>query len=291
MEIIEEKNNIRLRALDSFVPKHIFECGQSFRWNFDGMGYIGVVGDKVMRVVEDGKDIIFEGCNVDDFYDTWIDYFDLDRDYGSIRSKLIEFDSIMKKATVFGYGIRLLNQDPWETLISFILSANNNINRIKKTIENICMIYGDKILWRGQEYYTFPSPTILANSDIDTLRRCGCGYRDRYILETAKKVVENEAKLYSLRMLSYDEAIDFLLKFSGVGPKVADCVALFSLGKYEAFPVDVWIKRIVEALYFEREEICKEDIKRFASNKFGDYAGFAQQYLFYYARENHIGNG
>ena len=192
MEVIEEKSSIRLENLDSFVSTHIFDCGQAFRWEFDGTGYVGVVGDRVIRVVEDREAIILENCNREDFKHIWFNYFDLDRDYAEIRKELAKLDSIMKRATTFGYGIRILNQDPWETLISFIISANNNIGRIGKTIENICKVYGDMIIWRGQQYYKFPSPHVLAKADIDTLRRCGCGYRDRYILETAHMVAKHE---------------------------------------------------------------------------------------------------
>ncbi len=289
MEIIKEQTAIRLKNVDSFKPLHIFECGQAFRWSFDGYGYVGVVKDRVIRIIEEGTDIILENSNIDDFHNIWKKYFDLDRDYSLIKKQLATCDSIMKKAISFGHGIRILNQDPWETLISFIISANNNIDRIGKTIENICRVYGDKLIWQGKAYYTFPSPQILANGDMDILRKCGCGYRDKYILSTANMVAADVNRLYELRNLPYDEAFEYLLEFPGVGPKVADCVLLFSLGKSEAFPVDVWIRRIVEYLYFNGEDINSKDLKRLAMGKFGDLAGFAQQYLFYYARENNIG--
>lgn len=289
MKIVEERNGIRLKDVDSFNPVHIFECGQAFRWKLDGQGYVGVVGNKVIRVVEQDGDIILENADIWDYNNIWKNYFDLGRNYSIIKEQLAISDSIMADAISFGDGIRILNQDPWETLISFIISANNNIKRIGITIENICRIYGESIIWQGEKYYTFPTPKELAASDKDTLRKCGCGYRDKYIVATSRMVAEDEKGFYALLDVSYDEAFDYLLEFPGVGPKVADCICLFSLKKYEAFPVDVWIKRIMEELYMDGKEISRRDVKRVARDRFDGLAGFAQQYLFYYARENNIG--
>lgn len=289
MKIVEERNGIRLKDVDSFNPVHIFECGQAFRWKSDGQGYVGVVGNKVIRVVEQDGDIILENADIWDYNNIWKNYFDLGRNYSIIKEQLAISDSIMADAISFGDGIRILNQDPWETLISFIISANNNIKRIGITIENICRIYGESIIWQGEKYYTFPTPKELAASDKDTLRKCGCGYRDKYIVATSRMVAEDEKGFYALLDVSYDEAFDYLLEFPGVGPKVADCICLFSLKKYEAFPVDVWIKRIMEELYMDGKEISRRDVKRVARDRFDGLAGFAQQYLFYYARENNIG--
>jgi N-glycosylase/DNA lyase len=282
-----DKDVLKIDGLTNFNPPHIFECGQAFRWNWDGQVYVGIVGDKVVRVLWDGTTLTLENTTYEDFNTIWQDYFDLNTDYGSIIEKLSK-DPVLVEAIKHGWGIRILNQDPWETLISFIISARNGINRIKTTVDKISQKFGEKITWADKVYYKFPSVDALANADEDELRSCGCGYRGPYIKGTAQLIRSGEINLDTLMSIDYKDAKKQLLKCPGVGPKVADCVLLFSLKKGQAFPVDVWIGRIMEELYSQEMKDFK-DIREFAENRFGDIAGYAQQYLFYYAREKQIG--
>ena len=287
MGVKSNDNIIEVGELTHFHPQHIFECGQAFRWNWDGEGYVGVVADKVVRTIWDGTTLYIENAKVEDFHRFWIHYFDLETNYEKIID-ILSKDSVMREAVKYGWGIRILNQDPWETLISFIISANNGIKRIKTIIDRLSQRFGQRIIWEGNEYYTFPSVDALAHADEMELRDCGCGYRAPYIKGTAQLIQDGQVDLEAIRNMDYREAKENLLKCPGVGPKVADCILLFSLGKSQAFPVDVWVKRIMETLYFDDMKGFK-DIREFAEDRFGSFAGYAQQYLFYYAREKKIG--
>jgi len=287
MEIKTDKNAVRIEGISSFNPVHIFECGQAFRWNWDGKGYVGIVKDKPIRVIWDGYSIILENTSLEDYTFLWKNYFDLEKDYDYIK-RVLSQDSIMKEAIHYGWGIRILNQDPWETLISFIISANNGISRIKRSIENISRKFGKPVYWDEKEYYTFPDAECLAQAHENDLLQCGVGYRASYIIKTARMIQDQEIKLDDIKKMEYADALKIMLKFPGVGPKVADCVLLFSMEKGEAFPVDVWIQRIMETLYLN-QDTTPSQIREFARNKFGNIAGYAQQYLFYYAREKKIG--
>ena len=286
--VIDEVKNIRLEGIRDFHPVHIFDCGQAFRWNFDGEGYAGIVGSKAIRVLYAGDSVILENCTMDDYKSIWEHYFDFNRDYSEIKGLLSSRDPVLKEAVRHGWGIRILNQDPWETLVSFIISANNNIARIKKIIERLCECFGEPVSMNGREYYTFPSPKFLADAGEEALKSCGCGYRAPYIEKTSRMVLEGGMPLSDLKGITYAEAYEHILKYPGVGPKVADCILLFSLQKGEAFPVDVWVKRVMEH-YYAKEPMPPNKIKALSASLFGEYAGLAQQYLFYYAREQKIG--
>ncbi len=286
-KITEAGSNIIVDGIRDFNPVHIFDCGQCFRWlkQEDG-SYLGVVKDRVSGVRLDGSRLFISNSSVQDFIDLWFDYFDLGRDYGEIKSRLSK-DSIMKEAIKFGWGIRLLRQDIWEVLISFIISANNRIPRIMKSVDALSRMYGEEVQYKEKSYYTFPDAAKLSASELGQLEFCKAGFRCKYIIRTSLMAADNPAGLKGLSAISTDEARKELIKFPGVGHKVADCVLLYSGTKYDVFPTDVWVKRIMEALYFKREASFKE-IHEFSKDYFGDLAGFAQQYLFYYARENKI---
>lgn len=279
-----------LKNCKSFEPEHIFDCGQCFRWNkkLDG-SYTGVFGHNVINVKKENKKIIFKGICNGNIKDECTKYFDLNTDYEQIKNKLSGIDNYLKTSIEHGKGIRILNQDLWETLISFIISANNNIPRIKGIIERISKNYGEKIIWNGEEYYTFPSPKELSNASVEDLRKLGLGFRDVRVYETTKKINENPNKLKELeKEKDVNKLREELLQFPGVGPKVADCVMLFStLKKIEVFPVDVWVRRVMNELYIKNEDetkINKKEIEDLARKKYGNLAGIAQQYLFYWRR-------
>jgi len=288
--IIERDNKIILKNMDDFEPRDIFECGQAFRWYVEeDKSYTAIHRGKVVNVKRDGEDIVFTNTSREDFENIWFDYFDLGRDYSKIKQELSK-DPILKEAIRFGKGIRILNQEPYETTISFIISANNQIPRIKKSIELISKGFGEYIgMFNGREYYSFPKPGILSNADVEELERnYKVGFRAKYIVESSKAIEEGKTDLNSLYDLPTDKAQEILMTLPGVGPKVSSCILLFSLKKMDAFPVDVWVKRVMEHFYFKKETKLK-DISAFAKEKFGSLAGFAQQYLFYYARELGIG--
>lgn len=267
-----------------FEPKQIFECGQCFRWNrLAENAYVGVVKDKALKVsVADGC-AVFENTGQLEFDQLWKDYFDLQTDYGRIKAALSDC-GVMDRATAYGSGIRILHQKPWETLVSFIISSNNNIPRIKKIIETFCRMFGSPFEAFGETFYTFPDAGRLEHAEAGDLAPLSAGYRDRYILDAVHKVNSGEIDLDVLAHMEYRQARDELMKIKGVGPKVADCVALFGLGKEEAFPVDIWVRRVLHMLY--HKEYSTAQAAAFAERKFGKYAGVAQQYLFYYMREN-----
>lgn len=291
MKIIEKDNKIILDGIsEDFDPQHVFDCGQCFRWlKEEDDSYTGVVQGKVVNVKKENDLIIFDNTNKEDFDNIWFNYFDLGRDYSEIKNELKVMDEYLEKATEFGKGIRILQQDGWEMLISFIISANNRIPMIQRAINNLSQKYGKFIgQYRGKKYYAFPTPEELSQASVEDIRVCQTGFRDKYIKSVVDYVKENNENVLFYRRLNTDECIKELMKFNGVGPKVADCIALFGMQKYDTFPVDVWVKRVMEEFYVE-DNLSLPRIRQFALEKFGDSAGFAQQYLFYYARELGIG--
>lgn len=287
MKIYEENGNLILSGVRDFDLTQTFDCGQCFRWEKVDDAYVGIAYGHPLKISQADDTVTLYGKNRDEWDKVWSTYFDMSRDYGKIKETLSQ-DSVMKNAISFGEGIRILNQEPFECLISFIISASNNIPRIKKIIDSLCSNFGEKISYCGMEFYTFPTPEKLAGLSLSDLGVIKAGFRDKYILNAAKAVASGRIDLGCLKSASFEYAKSELLKLSGVGNKVAECVLLFSLEKYGSFPVDVWIKRIMEHCFFEKEQ-DKEVISAFAEEKFGELCGFAQQYLFYWARENKIG--
>ena len=277
--------------LDSFELKDIFDCGQCFRWNEQEDGsYTGVFKGNVLNVKKEGNKVTFKGICNGDIKEVVEDYFDLNRDYEKIKETLSKIDDNMKKSVEYGKGIRILNQDLWETIISFIISANNNIPRIKGIIERLSKNYGKEIDYNGEKYYTFPTAEELKDVSVERYRELGLGFRDIRLYETTKMILNGEVDLGELRNNSNTmEVRDKLLTLSGVGPKVADCILLFSdLKRFEVFPIDVWVRRVMNDLYIKNEDetkVNKKQIEKIAKEKFGDLAGLAQQYLFYWRRE------
>ena len=290
MRVYEENNAVIVEGLKDFEPAHIFECGQCFRWNKEeDNSYTGVALQKILNIKKEDNIVYFNNATLDDFNNIWYKYFDLDRDYGLIKEKLRKMDKHLNEAVEFGSGIRLLNQDEWETLISFILSANNRIPMIKKAIENISMSYGDEIgEYKGKMHYSFPRPKKINSISEEGIKSCKTGFRAQYIKDTSFIVAYSEEDLYKYKNLNSEMCKKELLRFCGVGSKVADCIMLFSMSKFDVFPVDVWVKRVMEEFYI-KEEMNLNQIRDYGIDQFKDLSGFAQQYLFYYAREKGIG--
>jgi len=293
--VIEDVKNFKL--------KHIFECGQIFRFEEVSEGnYVVIAFGTLIEIREQGDNILIYNSTEEDVKNIWIKYFDLDRDYSVIKQELSK-DTLLKESVDFGYGVRVLNQDPFEMLISFIISARNNIPSIKKTVNKISTKWGKEIDYKGNIYYAFPNIDEIKYATLEEIQETGASFRSKYILDTIQNVhnskkeeksgkidPENSFSKYNLeyiKNLSDDECHTALQEFKGVGAKVADCIMLFSMEKTSAFPVDVWVKRAMIHFY-GAEDSSLNKIRIFGRNKFGESAGFAQQYLFYYARENKI---
>lgn len=254
-----------------FNLDHIFDCGQCFRWEKEEDGsYTGVAYSKACNMNYDGHLLRITEAAGEARAELWERYLDLGRDYNQIKADLAR-DQKMGEAIRYGYGIRILKQEAWEALISFIVSQNNNIPRIKGCIEKMAELFGEPLgEFRGKERFAFPTAQKLASLSIEDLAPVRLGYRAGYILDTAKCVVQE----------GFVDSQD-IEKYLGVGPKVANCIKLFGLQQYDSFPIDVWMKKIMNHLYGLS---TKKEMEDYANAHFGVLGGFAQQYLFYYAR-------
>lgn len=286
-----KEQTYQIPKIETFCAQHIFECGQCFRWNKQpDDSYIGIFQNNVLQVKEEKNQITFQGICQGDIKEIVTKYFDLDRNYEQMQDELSKIDNPLKESISYGKGIRLLNQDLWETIISFIISANNNIPRIKGIIERISKQYGNKIVWNGQDYYTFPTTEELSKANVEDLRKLGLGFRDKRVYDTTELILKKQVDLDGLAKEKDTEKLrDTLLTLPGVGPKVADCIMLFStLKRLEVFPIDVWVRRVMNDLYIhnpQEEKVNKKEIEKLAQQKYGNLAGIAQQYLFYWKRE------
>lgn len=275
--------------IKDFDLSQTLECGQCFR--FENIGeneYILVAKNKLLRVKQEKNKLIFFNTSREEYKNIWENYFDMDNDYKNIKEWLLLKDDKLKEAITSKYGVRILNQEFFEMLITFIISQNKQIPHIKQIVNHISERYGKKVgEYNGKSYYSFPTPAELSHANEEELRSLKVGFRAPYILDAVQKVVEGEIKEEIIQKLNNEEALAMLLSIRGVGVKIAHCVLLFGLSRRDAFPIDVWIKRIMEKIYYGKET-NKEEIQAFASEQFGAYGGYAQQYLFYYARDNKL---
>ena len=272
-------------------------CGQTFRWDKQGDWWYGVVGDEVCKIRQNGKTLEFEGVNAS-FTEN---YFRLHDDLPRILSQINKDKNIGAAICEFR-GLRILRQEPWEGLISYICATYKSISAIKRMLCSLSKRFGEEICLERRSFYTFPKPAKLAIAGLHELEACGLGYRAKYVSETAKLVCESANSLEHLKKKTYENAKGELMDFPGVGPKVADCVLLFSLEKLEAFPVDVWIRRVILKYYAQsfpnefirrmsaQESLSSSEYKKLSSfgrEYFGSYAGYAQEYLYHYERTHH----
>ncbi|MBQ2932759.1 MAG: DNA-3-methyladenine glycosylase 2 family protein [Clostridia bacterium] len=268
---------INLYSIDHFSLEQTFDCGQCFRFEKDENGvFYGVVANNAVKAYyHTPETICLESSNPDP--DFWNNYLNFSCNYADVEKQLSN-DKKLLPCIKAGQGIRILRQDLWETIVSFIISANNNIPRIKKIINKLCELYGEKIEFDSKVFFGFPSAETLAKLELSDLSEIRAGFRDKYILDAAKKVVSKEVDLERLPNLENTAAKAELMKIKGVGTKVADCILLFSLGRHNVFPLDVWTKRILTELYGVEEKAMPD----FVEKTYGNNAGIAQQYLYYY---------
>lgn len=264
------ENGIVYRGVSDLDLAQTLDCGQSFRWEQEENGdFRGVAFDREVTVHLDGGDFYIFGGKAEDSA-LWSDYFDLDFDYGVIKNELSALSPVLKSAAEYAPGIRILRQDSWEALCSFIISQNNNIPRIKGIIKRLCECFGDKTEDSG---YTFPSAARLSDLSVEDLAPLKSGFRAKYLIDAAQRVSSGEINLDEVLVMPIDEARQSLMKIKGVGPKVAECALLYGMHRLECFPMDVWMKRAMAVLL---PEFTIEDL--------GQYAGIAQQYIFHYSR-------
>lgn len=269
MEIIKTDFGLRITDFDDINLALTLDCGQCFRWRqLTENAFSGVVQKKEARIIKDNGELLFLGSAKDEFLSLWYDYFDIKRDYGVILQNLKE-DPLLSQA-IDNYGtIRILRQEPWETLCSFIFSSCNNIARIKGIIERFCTAFGEGV---GNSY-SFPSPEVVAKLTVNDLECIRAGYRIPYIIDAAQKVVDGEVDFECIKELPIEKARESLMKICGVGKKVADCVLLFGFNKLDVFPVDRHIERICKTMYPTGLPECIKG-----------YEGIAQQYMFHWQR-------
>lgn len=271
---------IILSEYNSFDISETLECGQCFRFvKLGKLEYIIIANGKVLRVLQQDDITELSPCTAEEFENIWLKYFDLEQDYSQIKAVLSK-DDVMSQAIGFAEGIRILNQEPWECLLSFIISQNMNIPRIKQIVHNISEFYGDKL----DDYYAFPTISQLKGVTTEDLAALKTGFRAKYLKDAIDKISSGQIEISGFPQKTTDELKKILMSIYGVGEKVADCTLLFSCMRHECFPMDVWIRRVMSELYFNGGEASSREVHEFAAEKFGGYAGYAQQYLFHYGR-------
>ncbi len=271
MKVKTEKGNVILEGVECINLDLTLDCGQAFRWvKQDDGSWNGVAFGKFLNIAQDGSTVILRDTDLDTYEKIWRHYFDFDKDYAAICATLKK-DSLIAPTVDEYYGIRILNQDSWEALCTFVISQQNNIKRIKGIVERLCTAYGDEL---ENGWHTFPSAERLSALSVEDFEALGTGYRAKYLERLSKAVAGGELDLDGIKSMSLDEARKTLLGIYGVGVKVANCALLFGFEFYDAFPVDVWMKRVME-YYPDGLPECFDGI-----------GGIAQQYLFHWARNN-----
>lgn len=261
------------RRIPDFDLDQIARSGQCFRMERTGEDSFSLIAHGRYLTLAQQGDIITFGCEEDEFQQLWRHYFDLDTDYGAIKRAVSKRDKYLQAAVEIGGGIRILRQDLWETIVCFIISQQNNITRIKKCVEKLSLLLGETCYNKSKEvYYSFPTPEALARCEVEDLADCRLGYRAKYLIRSAQQVATGEVDLEAIRLMPYERAKEELLRFTGVGVKVAECICLFALHHVDAFPIDTHIRQMLDEHY----------PKGFPMKRYKGFAGILQQYGFFY---------
>jgi len=270
-----------LKIKNNFDLKSTITCGQIFRYIKEDDNYTIVVKDRVISLKQDEDFIIVESSKEEGLEEFIYDYFDLNRDYEKIENEIIKKDKKLKDAINFSKGLKMIHQDPFETLISYIISQNNRVPSIANSLNLLSLNYGEKVIFKDKEYYLFPSLENLSKLSVEDFRNCKVGFRDKYLYEIIESINSKKLELDKIYDMTGDEALKYLVEFKGIGMKVASCILLFAYQKFDVYPVDTWVKKFMKEDYNIEGEA---NIRKFTYEKYKDYSGLAIQYMFNYKR-------
>jgi len=270
-----------LKIKNNFDLKSTITCGQIFRYYIEDDNYIVILKDRVISLKVEGEYIIIESNNEEGLVDVINDYFDLNRDYLKIEKDIIKKDKKIKDAIIFSRGLKVIHQDPFETIISYIISQNNRVPSITKSLNMLAFKYGKKVIFKDKEYFLFPSCKDLKDLDITDYRNCKVGFRDKYLYEIVKNINNNSLNMDIIYSMNSVDSINYLMGFKGIGNKVASCILLFAYQKFDVFPIDTWVKKFMKDDYNIEGE---KNIKKFTYNTYRENSGLAIQYMFNYKR-------
>ena len=270
-----------LKIKNDFDLKNTITCGQIFRYEEIDNGYIVILKDRVISLTIDNDYIIIESNKEDNLKEIIYDYFDLNRDYSIIEKEILKKDNKLKDVLIFGRGLKMIHQDPFETVISYIISQNNRVPSIAKSLNMIAEKYGKKVVFNNKEYYLFPSFSDLKKLKVEDYRNCKVGFRDKYLYEIVQNINNNHLCLDNVYNMSSNDALNYLISFKGIGNKVASCILLFAYQKFDVYPIDTWVKKFMKEDYNIEGE---KNIKEFTFNTYNEYSGLVIQYMFNYKR-------
>ncbi len=256
-------------------------CGQIFRYELIDDTYIIVIKDRVISIKKDGKYLLIESNNEDNLLDVITDYFDLKRDYKKITSDLINMDKRLEDAVNYSSGLHMIHQDPFETVIEYVISQNNRVPSIANSLNMIALKYGKEVIFNNKKYYLFPEYSKLKDVSVEEYRLCKVGFRDKYIYDIVQAINLNLLDLNKIYEMNDTDALNYLIGFKGIGNKVASCILLFAYHKFNVYPIDTWVKKYMKDEYGIETE---KDIKKFTNEKYMEYSGLAIQYMFNYKR-------
>lgn len=256
-------------------------CGQIFRYELIDDTYIIILKDRVISIKKDGKYLLIESNNEDKLLDVVTDYFDLKRDYKKITSDLINMDKRLEDAVNYSSGLHMIHQDPFETVIEYVISQNNRVPSIANSLNMIALKYGKEVIFNNKKYYLFPEYSKLKDVSVEEYRLCKVGFRDKYIYDIVQAINLNLLDLNKIYEMNDTDALNYLIGFKGIGNKVASCILLFAYHKFNVYPIDTWVKKYMKDEYGIETE---KDIKKFTNEKYMEYSGLAIQYMFNYKR-------
>jgi len=271
-----------LKIKNNFDLKATITCGQIFRFIIEEDGsYTVIIKDRVINLKEKENYILVESSKEDNLKEIIYDYFDLGRDYDLIEKNILECDKKLEEALIFSRGLKMIHQDPFETIIAYIISQNNRVPSIANALNLISLNYGEKVIFKDKEYYLFPGIEKLKTLTISDFRNCKVGFRDKYLYEIMRSIENNLLDINSIYNMNSEDALNFLVSFKGIGNKVASCILLFAYQKFDVYPIDTWVKKFMKEDYNIEGE---QKIKQFTLTTYKQYSGLAIQYMFNYKR-------